>query len=396
MPIGPAADSRAKRGPAPRVHPERREERDLREHPGDEEEALDVHGVADDVPCRTRRRRRPRAGGGPTGRPCGGAATAHDEPRGDRRRRRAMLRAARLRRARFPGARRLAVAARREPEAELELLVPRPVADRGRRVRVPVGERGRGTRSPGRSSAAPTAPRLRIPSGIRPVNERRPPAEQRRRRRRRACSAARGGAPGSRARSRNSVTSAALRLRRVDREVDGVAPGGADEARERAADEEEERADVHRVAHPGGEEAVEGRRARARSRARRTRRRSTASERRARVHSESQMRCGIASRSRKKTVSRDRSSRSVSSSRTGWGGSDGVGQHAARVRRRVAVGDEEEVARRPAPCSRCRRRRGRAGRAASVPARATRTRRGTRPSPRGRRRSLPSRPAVES
>ena len=43
----------------------------------------------------------------------------------------------------------------------------------------------------------------------------------------------------------------------VDREVDGVAPRGADEAREGAADEEEERADVHRVAHPGGEEAVQ-------------------------------------------------------------------------------------------------------------------------------------------
>ena len=48
-----------------------------------------------------------------------------------------------------------------------------------------------------------------------------------------------------------------LRLRRVDREVDRVAAGGADEARERAADQEQEGADVHRVAHPGGDEAVQ-------------------------------------------------------------------------------------------------------------------------------------------
>ena len=51
-----------------------------------------------------------------------------------------------------------------------------------------------------------------------------------------------------------------LPLRRVDREVDRIAPGRADEAGEGAADEEEERADVHRVPHPSGDEAVQGRR----------------------------------------------------------------------------------------------------------------------------------------
>ena len=71
---------------------------------------------------------------------------------------------------------------------------------------------------------------------------------------------------------RNSVTSLRCARGRIDREVDGVAAGGADEAGERAADEKEERADVHRVAHPGGDEAVERQAAPDRSRARRARR----------------------------------------------------------------------------------------------------------------------------
>ena len=56
---------------------------------------------------------------------------------------------------------------------------------------------------------------------------------------------------------RNRVTTLRCRCRRIDREVDGVAAGSADEARERAADEKEERHHVHRVAHPRGDEAVE-------------------------------------------------------------------------------------------------------------------------------------------
>ena len=67
--------------------------------------------------------------------------------------------------------------------------------------------------------------------------------------------------PSSRAgiarRPRKSVTSLRCRTRRIDRQVDGVAAGSADEARERATDEKEEGHDVGRVAHPGGDEAME-------------------------------------------------------------------------------------------------------------------------------------------
>ena len=55
------------------------------------------------------------------------------------------------------------------------------------------------------------------------------------------------------------------------------------------------------------------------------------------------MMCGRARRSRKKTVRRDRSSRSVSRSRTGWGGSDAMREHTVGVGARIDVGDEEQV-----------------------------------------------------
>ena len=56
------------------------------------------------------------------------------------------------------------------------------------------------------------------------------------------------------------MTSLRCGLRRVDREVDGVAPGGADETRERPADDEEKRADVDPVSHPVRDEPMQRRR----------------------------------------------------------------------------------------------------------------------------------------
>ena len=134
----------------------------------------------------------------------------------------------------------------------------RPVLQGGRRVRVASGEeeevRVRLTRvAEGHGAEVPDP--LRHAAG----EQRRPPAEERHH------------VDGDRVRGREEKRrdreeeaeqrhDAALRLRRIDLEVDGIAPGGADEARERAADEEEEGADVHPVPDPGGEEAVEGRR----------------------------------------------------------------------------------------------------------------------------------------
>ena len=58
-------------------------------------------------------------------------------------------------------------------------------------------------------------------------------------------------------RPRKSVTTRRCRDGWIDRQVDGIAAGSADESRERTADEEEERHHVRRVAHPSGDEAME-------------------------------------------------------------------------------------------------------------------------------------------
>ena len=145
-----------------------------------------------------------------------------------------------------------------------------------------------------------------MPSGIRPVKSAahqpsRPTTQTT------PCKAPREHERGTASKSRNSVTSRRWRCGGVDRELDRIAAGRADEARERAADDEQECADVHRVAHPGREKAVERPRHAPVTSA--TSHATTAARSASTLHSRSQIRCGIASRSRKKTVSRERSTR---------------------------------------------------------------------------------------
>ena len=110
MPIGPAADSRAKRGAATGVDPERREQDDLLEHPRDEEEPLDADRLADELAAEHRIDVDPRQ---PEVRRHGGARSseAHHEPHGHGDGDEASTRRERLRPARFAW-RRLGSAAR--------------------------------------------------------------------------------------------------------------------------------------------------------------------------------------------------------------------------------------------------------------------------------------------
>ena len=169
VPIGPAADSRSEPGAAARVDPERREQRDLPEHPGDQEEALDAHGMADE--------RLAEHGVGVDGREAQarGHGRAEEERRadepGERRGRDDAEPDGAAQAGSIPGEARV-----RRLERELELLVPRPVADGRRGVRVAVGEEeevrvdlGRVAEADGAEVAQP----FRHPPG----DERRPPAE---------------------------------------------------------------------------------------------------------------------------------------------------------------------------------------------------------------------------
>ncbi len=91
---------------------------------------------------------------------------------------------------------------------------------------------------------------------MRPVKRRRPPAEN-------ADDQEHDGERRAQQQGRNDENAseerdeAVLWLRRVDREVDRVAPGGADEARERSTDDEQKRADVDPVPHPVRDEPVQ-------------------------------------------------------------------------------------------------------------------------------------------
>ena len=135
-----------------------------------------------------------------------------------------------------------------------------------------------------------------------------------------------------------------LPLRRVDRDVDRVAAGGADEARERAADHEEERADVHRVAHPGGDEAVQGRR----HASRRERDEPGDDDGEEREHAPQREPDQV--RDREQEPEEDGQPRALDVvgelEPHGVRRQRGERQHAGRVARRVAVGDEQQVAER--------------------------------------------------
>ncbi len=179
------------------------------------------------------------------------------------------------------------------------------------------------------------------------------------------CRPRRGGSAGIARTRRTSVIAGAAARGRLDRDVDGVS-GGADEAGERPADEARERGELGVGAHPGGEEPVERRGSRPSTS---TMSQTIGRDRRATIadQSVSQTRCGKQSGSRSSTSSRDRRRSSPVSTRTGWCGTRSGRQDAGRVGARVAVGEEEEVARRAGRRSRSRRRRGRAARAAMRP-----------------------------
>ena len=180
-------------GAAAGVDPERREQRDLPEHPGDEEEALDARrprrtrrlaedGV--DVDCgevqagrhrraeEQRRADEPGRGRGDDERPSGRGGSGRLDSRCSRRR----------------------------LEVELELLVPRPVADGRRGVRVAVGEQEQVGVDLSRVAEADGA-EVAQPFRHAPRDEGGPPAEQRRRARRRPCTRRRASARGWRARA---------------------------------------------------------------------------------------------------------------------------------------------------------------------------------------------------
>ncbi len=248
------------RGALARVDPQRREQRDLREHPEDVQEALEPLGPARRGPRRTplaRRRRRARGRSGtavgqrrttPTAKPC--------------------QRQARRRRSSRRGSPRHSEAGQRgQDQRRTSRSTSSAARARAKRSAARGAQHGRGVRIPVcqeqeirvELSAVAQARDAQVAQALGHASrdDRVEPAEERDARAATPPSAPRGGRPGWRGRAGRAVFQRFCVSRRVDLEVDAVGAGAPGEAREPAADEVEEREQVEHVAHVRGEEAME-------------------------------------------------------------------------------------------------------------------------------------------
>src|SRR3954447_7559169 len=226
-------------------------------------------------------------------------------------------------------------------EGKLELHVPRAVTKVRGGIWVPVGEEvdvGVHLAAVAQADRAEVAKTLRHPAG----EERRPPAEEAHNEEHtgegKAEEERREGEQAPEQRNQPTLGSG-----RIDSEIDRIAAGSADEARERPPDEEQEGRNVRRVPHPRGDEAMEH----VRDAAGHERNHPRDEDRQEHQDAPERKPDEVGNREREPEEDREAGALDAIAQLEPHRmlGQGGVLQDSLRVARRVAVGDEQQIAR---------------------------------------------------